>query len=173
MASKLAQAIACKQYYVTINSAYNKQWRDFTLQRGHVFGYSPELAAEGHTGLFVVHREMKNSILLYVAHQTRDCYIWTKHAIEKDSGTGTAVLAVLKRRRGGVEFIPLEQQSIDPLYHPPLTKCRYTPMPNMRIPGGSYATPTMEFHDYEGTHAHTDPLEIALTYKNNKRRRTA
>lgn len=146
MASNLAKAKAAGDFYVTINSNYGKQWRDFTLQRGHVYGYSPELDGEDDmTGMFVVYREVKNGIILYVSRMgkkngTNDRYIWYRHAIHKDSRTGEAIMPVLRKRRGGVERRPLAEQDITTVYNPPLIKTKYTPMPSMRIPGGAEKT---------------------------------
>lgn len=146
MASNLAKAKAENAFYVTINSNYGKQWRDFTLQRGHVYGYSPELdGLDGMTGMFVVYREVKDGLILYVSRMgkkngTNDRYIWYRHAIHKDSRTGEAIMPVLAKRIGGVERLPLAKQDITTIYNPPIIKTKYTPMPKMRIPGGALKT---------------------------------
>jgi len=146
MASNLSKAKAQNAFYVTINVNYGKVWRDFTLQRGHVYGYSPELdGQDGMTGMFVVYRETKDGIILYVSRLskksgTNDKYIWYRHAVHKNSRTGEAVLPVLRKRIGGVERLPLAQQDVTTLYNPPLVKTKYTPMPSMRIPGGARST---------------------------------
>ena len=151
MASNLRNAISAHNFYVTINSKYHLAWRDFTLQKGHVYGYSPELDSRYHetddnadlNGLFVVYGERKDFIILYVAsvamkNGTADRYLWRRHAIYKNSRTGDAIMPVLAKRQGGVRLQPLKEQDITKIYNPPLIKTKYTPMPSMRIPGGSY-----------------------------------
>lgn len=156
MASNLQNAMFYKRFHVTINSKFYCPWRGFTLQRGHVYGYSPELDGEdGMTGLFVVYREKESSIILYVSrisfkNGTRDSYTWYRHAIEKDSKTGQAIMHVLAKRKGGVERRPINEKDVEKVYNPPLLKNHYTPMPSMRIPGGSYETIITQETEYHG-----------------------
>lgn len=156
MVSKLQTAISTRSFYVTINSKFNNIWRDFTLQRGHIYGYSPELDGnDGMTGCFVVYQEKKNSIILYVSrfsfkNETRDSYVWYRHAIDKNSRTGEAIMPVLKKRVGGVCCKPIDSDEVKKVYNPPLIKNHYTPMPSMRIPGGSYETIISQETEYHG-----------------------
>lgn len=150
MSSKISQARRSNRLYCAVNEQYDNNWRDFTLQMGHVYGWSPELAREaGLDGHFVVYREMKNSIILYCSHQTRDRYVWDRYAIEKDTMTGHGILERLKER-SGVNFRPLEEQSVTPLYNPRIVTEQFTPMPRMRIPMGTYKTVYASKHDFGG-----------------------
>lgn len=163
MASNIAKAISAHEFYVSINSQFDRQWRDFTLQKGHIFGYSPDLdggysnnpMVKGMTGFFVLNRAMSNGLLLYVARMTPDRYVWEKYAVGRKSRTGKKILEVLAKRNGAVTFKP-----IDAGYNPPLTTLEargpYIPMRNMRIPMGAWKLPVKKAeHDFRGISAPT------------------
>ena len=146
MASNLAKAMQNKEIYCTINNQFDRQWRDFTLQKNHMFGYSPELKTNGYNGLFVVHQVRDNYISLYLSKTTRDEYTWTLCTISKDSKTARRICEVAAARRGGVEFYRdteagkaealREKYDFSDHYKPEIVTGPFTPMPRMRIPMG-------------------------------------
>ena len=170
MASNLAKCRDKHMVYCTINTSYERHWRDFTLQKGHLYGYSPDLdGIDGLNGMFVVYREKRDRIELYAcspvldeSSNTTDHYHWRKYAIEKQTRTGREIMRVLGNRIGVVEFRPVWQQDTRHVYNPPLMKTKYTPMPNMRIPGGSYKNVYAEVHHFPGMGKPIDHEAIVL-----------
>lgn len=121
-----------------------REWRNFTLQKGHVWGYSPELEHEDlpiyekHDGFFVVYREMRNSIILYTSMSVHGArHEWQRYAIEKTSSTGQVILDVLHQRRGAVTFTAWKHDPIEKVYNPPIGGMRVLPVEGMYIPQGA------------------------------------
>ena len=133
MASNLQKAISSKTFYCTINSEKSKHWRDFTLQPGHIYGYSPELCFDGYNGLFVVYQTRRDRVILRLAMPTRDFIEWHNYAIPMTSWTAKKIAAVNRKREGGVV---VDKYDISGFYKPQLTTEPFTPMPSMRIPMG-------------------------------------
>lgn len=133
MQSNLQKAISSKSFYCTINSEKSKHWRDFNLQPGHIYGYSPELCFDNFTGLFVVYQTRNDRIILRLAVPTRDYIQWHNYAIPMTSWTAKKILPVIRKREGGVV---VDKHDISSFYKPQLTTDPYTPMPSMRIPMG-------------------------------------
>lgn len=174
MSSKISQARRSNRLYCTVNMQYDNNWRDFTLQRGHVYGWSPEIAKEpGLDGHFVVYREMLNSIILYCSSAERDSYVWNRYAIEKDSLTAKSILEILPSR-ASVQFRPLDEQNTTALYNPRLTTEKFTPMPRMRIPMGTYKTVYAAKHDFGGMWnppKHIDIICANIEHRRERERR--
>ena len=152
MASNLAKAMQNKEIYCTINNQFDRQWRDFTLQKNHMFGYSPELKTNGYNGLFVVHQVRDNYISLYLSKTTKDEYVWTlcyipmSERVYWDSDTVKRIREVASTRVGKVEFYRdteagkaealREKYDFSDHYKPEIVTGPFTPMPRMRIPMG-------------------------------------
>lgn len=157
MASNLSKAMASGQVFVTINPNFDRQWRDFTLQKNHVYGYSPEFKHNGYTGLFVVYQARKGRIQLYLAKKSNNVYNWKLFDIPMDYGkTADKILEVISSRNGKVTFfedtekgkrIAYEKKyDCSGIVETKLTVGEYTPMPRMIIPmgkRGKNATVTM------------------------------
>jgi len=133
MASNLQKAMSSQSFYCTINSEKSKHWRDFTLQPGHIYGYSPELCFDGFNGLFVVYQTRRDRVILRLAMPTRDFIEWHSYAIPMTSWTAKKIAAVNRKREGGVV---VDKYDISSFYKPQLTTEPFTPMPSMRIPMG-------------------------------------
>lgn len=152
MASNLAKAMQNNEIYCTINNQFDRQWRDFTLQKNHMFGYSPELKANGYNGLFVVHQVRDNYISLYLSKTTRDEYVWTlcyipmSERVYWDNDTVKRIREVASTRIGKVEFYRdteagkaealQEKYDFSDHYKPEIVTGPFMPMPHMRIPMG-------------------------------------
>lgn len=133
MASNLAKAIDRGEIYCTINSTPRKSWRDFTLQPGHIFGYSPELKTGDESGLFVLYQVMDDYLVLYTAKKTPDKYAWRPVMVDFGSDTADRIVEVLRRRVGGVVT---DKYNIAGVYNPKIVTGAFMPMPYMRIPMG-------------------------------------
>ena len=133
MASNLQKAINDNTFYCTINSEKSKLWRDFHLQQGHIYGFSPELKFDGFTGIFVVYQTRQDRVILRLARRTPDCYEWHTRAISMRTATAQKIAAVNRKREGGVV---VEKYDISSFYKNHLTTEPFMPMPNMRIPMG-------------------------------------
>lgn len=139
MASNLARAMSRDEIYCTINSQVERKWRDFTLQKGHIYGYSPELKRDGLTGLFVVYQVMDDHIVVYAARMTRDRYVWKPYVVEYGNDTAARIKTVNKARRGGVEVVS-HKYDFREHYDPKIVTQPFIPMPSMRIPMGVRST---------------------------------
>ncbi len=147
MASKISKAIENGELYCTINSQPLRKWRDFTLQKGHIFGYSPELKRDGRTGFFVVYQMMDEHIVVYSARLTRDCYVWKPYIIEYGCKTADRIQDVSKKRIGGVQRVD-RKYDFSSFYNPNahIVTEPFIPMPHMRIPMGARKDVLLESH---------------------------
>lgn len=111
---------------------YNQPWRGFTLLKGHLFG-------QDEKGYFVSAAQPCNNpkyIHIYRCDISTGNYIWHKTKESIFMETGRHILEAA-HNSPGVEGEPIEKQ-IEKLYNPRLVTGRFTPMPNMRIPGGTH-----------------------------------
>ncbi len=132
--SNLQNAKLNRAIYCTINFKIRYPWRSFLLQKGHIYGYSPELERDGLTGLFVVYQVQRNCVVLRVARQdSANAYTWIEKAITPRCETAQIIMDVNSRRIGGVE---VDKWDISSFYKPKLVTDPFIPMPNMRIPMG-------------------------------------
>ena len=114
--------------YVTIRGvAQPFRWRDFTLQKGHVWGYCPSLEfgektapEDSMSGYFVVYKEMTNSLLVYACLRIPDRSTgmnrWRMYAMNKRDKYAQVILDVLHHRRGGVVFQSYRDEKIPVVY---------------------------------------------------------
>lgn len=152
MASNLAKAMNNGEIYCSINNQCKRQWRDFILQKNHIFGYSPDLTANGFNGLFVVHQIRNNYISLYLSETTRDEYVWKlcyipmSERVYWDNDTIKRIFEVAHARIGKVELYSeteagkaeaeREKYDFSDHYNPEIVTGPFMPMPRMRIPMG-------------------------------------
>ena len=136
MKSNLQIAINREAIYCAISIKTNFPWRDFILQKGHIYGYSPELKRNGLSGLFVVYQVQKDDIIIRIARydELEKKYSWEKYAITKQCDTGRIICDVNRMRIGSVE---LPKYDITSFYKPRLVTDPFVPMPYMRIPMGN------------------------------------
>lgn len=121
----------------------NTDFHGFTMQKNHIFGQDEE-------GYFVVRRIMpvikgKKKPWIEV-YRLLDDYIgdrcvgqkWMIQHINPNTETGRQIMAANRTRPEKIEYISTKNQ-VKSFYNPPI-KCGsdYTPMRNMRIPGGAW-----------------------------------
>lgn len=157
MASNLSIAKSKGEVYLTISKEYGHQWHNFTLQNGHMFGYSPELVYKQFDGLFVVYQIRKdpsipaqNETIRVYRHSKADDS-WSLFTVHKKYCPRTVerIHEVAEKRIGGVtlyrntEKYAQEQKRAKydtsdlPATTPYIvTDYDFTPMPSMRIPMG-------------------------------------
>lgn len=143
MASNLSVAIRNKSIYCTICNQTMVQWRDFTLQKGHIYGYSPFFQRNGRNGFFVVHQVQKDILSVYVSRTTRDQYVWELRTYIPFKHDGTFLNETMRRiwdvnakRVGGVELVD-NTYNIDGIVETKLVTGEFMPMPRMSIPMGN------------------------------------
>lgn len=134
----------------------NQEWHGFTLQKNHLFGQDDEgyfvlKFTESTTGNIYVYRECA----IYEGQNMIDRK-WITQAVSRNSVTGRAIIKKIQEVKisDALESIetgkPMRSRKIEyqsaasqvgTFYNPRLMAgCNYTPMHNMRIPGGAYPT---------------------------------
>lgn len=157
--SNLQKAKRLGEIHCMVNGKKQLQWHNFTLQKNHIFGYSPELKFGEYNGLFVVYQALNDKIKVYLCNHSEE---WSMHNIATTTKTAKRIYEVVEKRVGNVVLYRNTQYAkhqaerakwdTSGLYEQHLVTDPFTPMPHMRIPMGKRGkTPSVTIkksHDF-------------------------